>query len=217
MLHWTRRSTVGKGVRIAPLARVRDSHLEDGVRIGSGCVIAQARIGRRSYIGHNATVMAAAIGRFSSIAWNTTIIGLGSHPTDRLTTHPWPYLSAHGLTGHDDDAVERRPTSVGHDCWIGVGASVLAGATLGNGCIVAAGAVVTGPIDDYSIVGGIPARFLRYRFDERTRAFIAALAWWDWPDAQLRRVLPLFREPISDLSRLCALLAQHGIEAHDSR
>ena len=70
-----------------------------------------------------------------------------------------------------------------NDVWIGHGATIMAGVTLHNGCVVAADAVVTKDVPPYAIVGGNPARILRYRFDEETVAALQAIAWWDWPQA----------------------------------
>lgn len=70
-----------------------------------------------------------------------------------------------------------------NDVWIGHGATVMAGVTLHNGCVVAANTVVTKDIPPYAIVGGNPARILRYRFDEDTIGGLQKIAWWDWPPA----------------------------------
>jgi virginiamycin A acetyltransferase len=72
-------------------------------------------------------------------------------------------------------------TRIGNDVWIGQGARILPGAQIGDGVIVGAGAVVSGHVPDYHIVGGTPARTLRARFDETTRARLKAIAWWNWP------------------------------------
>ncbi len=71
-------------------------------------------------------------------------------------------------------------TIVGHDVWIGAGATILPGARIGNGVIIAAGSVVSGTIPDYAIVRGNPARTSRMRFDDDTIAALLDIAWWDW-------------------------------------
>lgn len=68
-----------------------------------------------------------------------------------------------------------------NDVWVGHGATIMAGVTLHNGCVVAANAVVTKDVPPYAIVGGNPAKILRYRFDEDTIAGLQKIAWWDWP------------------------------------
>jgi virginiamycin A acetyltransferase len=72
-------------------------------------------------------------------------------------------------------------TIIGHDVWIGTGATFLPGARLGSGVIVGAGAVVRGDVPPYAIVAGNPARVLRYRFDAQIVERILAVAWWTWP------------------------------------
>jgi hypothetical protein len=82
---------------------------------------------------------------------------------------------------------------IGHDVWIGHGAIVLPGRSIGTGAVVAAGAVVTKDVPAYTIVAGNPARPIRRRFPEDTSNRLVTLAWWDWDHAALRSALPDFR------------------------
>ncbi|CAM5498706.1 CatB-related O-acetyltransferase OS=Streptomyces tendae OX=1932 GN=GUR47_22110 PE=4 SV=1 [Streptomyces tendae] len=85
-------------------------------------------------------------------------------------------------------------TVVGNDVWFGNGATVMPGVRIGHGAIIATGAVVTGDVPDYGIVGGNPARLIRTRHAERDIARLLALAWWDWPVEQItehvRTIMP---------------------------
>jgi carbonic anhydrase/acetyltransferase-like protein (isoleucine patch superfamily) len=81
----------------------------------------------------------------------------------------------------------------GHDVWIGHGAIVLPGRNIGTGAVVAAGAVVTKDVPDYTVVGGNPARPIRRRFPEHVSEQLIALAWWDWSHDRLRTALADFR------------------------
>jgi len=76
-------------------------------------------------------------------------------------------------------------TVLGHDVWIGTGATVLPGARIGSGVIIGAGAVVTGSVPDYSIIAGNPARLIRRRFSDATIEKLLEIAWWDWPIEQI--------------------------------
>lgn len=80
---------------------------------------------------------------------------------------------------------------IGNDVWIGYDALIMPGVKVGNGAIIAARSVVTGDVPDYAIVGGNPARVIRYRFDDDTITRLGALAWWDWPVEQISRNLKL--------------------------
>ena len=68
---------------------------------------------------------------------------------------------------------------IGSDCWIGTGVFLVGGIVIGNGAVVLAGAVVTKDVPPYAIVGGVPARILRYRYDEETINFLLGIHWWD--------------------------------------
>jgi len=89
--------------------------------------------------------------------------------------------------------VSRGPITIGNDVWIGVGAILLPGVTIGDGAIVSAGAVVAGDVPPYAIVGGSPARVLRRRFDSDTIAAMLRIRWWDWSDdlvaARMRAIM----------------------------
>jgi hypothetical protein len=87
-----------------------------------------------------------------------------------------------------------QPVEVGHDVWIGHGATVLPDVTIGNGAVVAAGAVVTHDVEPYEIVGGVPARPIDRRFDPETAARIEATEWWDWDHEVLAKRLSAFRD-----------------------
>jgi acetyltransferase-like isoleucine patch superfamily enzyme len=198
MLHLVQRTRRGRNVRFGLLARVRDSDLGDAVRIGSGSIVIASTIGAFSYAGHHCTLLHVTIGRFCSISWQVSILGHGAHPMDRLSTHQFPYNPLFGFTANDGTDVERRDTTVGSDCWIGAGATILPGVRVGDGCVIGAGSIVTRDLEDFSIVVGSPARLVRRRFDEPTRALLREIRWWDWPADRVRRHLPLFESAPTD-------------------
>lgn len=110
-----------------------------------------------------------SIGSFCSIGPNVNI-GLLNHPTNYLLTHPILFDQYYGCPINNKVKNELKrvnpPVVIGHDVWIGVNATILSGVTIGNGAIIAAGAVVTKDTPPYAIVGGVPAKVLKYRFDE---------------------------------------------------
>lgn len=86
---------------------------------------------------------------------------------------------------------------IGNDVWIGCGVIVMPGVSIGDGAVVGAGAIVTKDVEPYSVVSGVPARLMRYRFDRETIETLESLDWWDWDDATLRSRISFFREPLS--------------------
>jgi acetyltransferase-like isoleucine patch superfamily enzyme len=155
---------------------------ETGVSIKEGAEVLQCKIGAYSYVSENSVVQNAEIGRFCSIA-RSVLIGLGEHPLmDNASTSPRFYSKPVSFTGKSelkDGFVENPPTTIGHDVWIGAGAFLKAGVHIGHGAVVAAGSVVTKDVPDYAIVGGIPAKVIRYRFDSDAIGRLLELEWWN--------------------------------------
>ena len=141
-----------------------------------GCIlIGPVAIGFRSYA-NDSLLRNATIGRFCSIGRRCSI-GAARHSLETFTTHS---IAAPA------DFVSDLPTVIGHDVWIGDNVIVLAGVTIGDGAVVAGGAVVTRDVPPYAIVGGVPARLLRDRFPPEQAARLAASRWWDYGDAAWR-------------------------------
>lgn len=121
------------------------------------------------------------IGSFCSIAQNVTVFGGGEHNVDWITTYPLRIAFGHVLAGKDGHPKTKGKTTVGSDVWVGYGAVILSGVTIGDGAVIGAGSVVTKDVPPYAIVAGNPARLIRYRFNEDTRAMLLQIAWWNWP------------------------------------
>lgn len=142
------------------------------------------------------------IGNYCSIARNVEIFLGGSHRMDWASTFPfvkfYPELNhlvqEFGLTNGD--------VIIGNDVWLGRDCKIMSGVTIGDGAVVAAGAIVTENIPPYAIVGGIPAKVIRYRFDEDTIHALLDSKWWDWPEAEIRKITPMLCT--TDLSNLIA-------------
>lgn len=128
------------------------------------------------------------IGRFCSIAAEIRfIMNGGNHPTDWLTTFPFPVFGNGWEEAMPDSWPDRGDTVVGNDVWIGYGVTVMPGVAIGDGAIVATKSVVTKDVPPYAIVGGNPAEIIRYRFEEEDRARLLELAWWDWDREKITR------------------------------
>jgi len=128
------------------------------------------------------------IGRFCSIAAETRfIMNGGNHATDWFTTFPFPVFGQGWEGAMPESWPHRGDTVVGHDVWIGYGATIMPGVSIGNGAIIATRAVVTKAVPDFAIVGGNPAEVIRYRFDETVRGALTEIAWWDWDAEKITR------------------------------
>ena len=120
-----------------------------------------------------------SLGRFCQIAQGVRFItASANHAMDGLTTFPFPVFDTAARIGYQPDT---RDTRIGHDVWIGYGATILPGARIGHGVIIGARTVVRGTVPDYAIVTGNPGRVTRFRFAEAEIAMLLDLAWWDWP------------------------------------
>lgn len=130
------------------------------------------------------------IGKFCSIAHGATfIMNGGNHRTDWFTNYPFP-IFGHGWEGAMPEAWPHKgDTRIGNDVWIGHGAAFMPGVHVGDGAIVASKAVVTKDVPPYSVVGGNPARVIRYRFDEATVDALLEVRWWDWDIERITRNL----------------------------
>lgn len=143
---------------------------------------------RVSQWGENARLK---IGNFCSIAENVHILLGGEHRSDWVTTYPfnvlWPKVAGH-IKGHPRT---KGDVIIGNDVWIATGAFILSGVTIGDGAVIAAHAVVTKDVPPYAIVGGNPAKIIRYRFDETTIQKLLEISWWDWPDEKIKGSIDL--------------------------
>ncbi len=126
------------------------------------------------------------VGAFCAIDNEARIHGGGEHVTSRAASFPLnAMLFDRGKRNAVDD-LDKGTTVIGNDVWVGKGATVLAGRTVGDGAVVGARAVVTKSVPPYAVVVGNPARIARYRFDSDIRERLLALRWWDWDDDQIR-------------------------------
>lgn len=151
-------------------------------------------IGDHTYVQKKATIFNAKIGKFCSIASGVSI-GPGIHKMDGVSTHPIFYLKNTPLKKKFSDKdlfLSSKTTIIGHDVWIGERAILIDGITIGTGAIIAAGSVVTKDVEPYSIVGGIPAKHIKYRFEESERGLFLASGWWDLPEDWLMSNYSLF-------------------------
>jgi acetyltransferase-like isoleucine patch superfamily enzyme len=136
------------------------------------------------------------IGNYSSVA-SEIMLG-GGHPADRLTTYPLRILFGMEGAGTDGFPAPSKDTVIGSDVYGGYGSTIMSGVTIGDGAILAAGALVTKDVEPYAIVGGNPAKVIRYRFSPEQIAGLLEIKWWDWPDEEIRAAVPLINGKDAD-------------------
>lgn len=181
---------INKNIEIGRHTRVRMAELEDYVRIGDFCNIQRGGVKSYSYLGDYCELPQTSIGKFCSIAGHVTLAA-GNHPMNYLSMSPYTYDTIYGsftnmkLYSNDfyytDDRC-RYLCEIGNDVWIGTGALLVCGSRalhIGNGAVIAAGAVVTKDVPPYAIVAGNPAKVMRYRFSDKLIEKLEKERWWD--------------------------------------
>jgi acetyltransferase-like isoleucine patch superfamily enzyme len=169
------------------------------VAILSGACLTQVHIGHCSYVSNDSKLVNVSVGNFCSIGPHVQI-GLRPHPS-RTFVSTYPAFYTDQNTGcpvsfredkiFDDSAPK---TTIGNDVWIGSSAIIPGGIQIGTGAIVAAGAVVVENVPPYSIVGGNPAKIIRYRFLEEQIKLLLSSEWWNRPIEEIRQTIDAFSD-----------------------
>ena len=147
------------------------------------------KVGRNTYCAKTVEVIhpATTIGSFCSISQNT-MIGPGEHPLNYLSTSPCFYMNMFGWRNRICNFNPANPCTIGNDVWIGYGVFIKEGITVGDGAVIGAGSVVVKDVPPYAIVGGAPAKIIKYRFNEQTIKKLLELKWWDLDDEIIQKI-----------------------------
>lgn len=184
-----------KSMTWVSLAAVQENCIIDKfTKIYPPCCLSNIEVGYGSYISQNSNISNTIIGKFCSIGPNL-VCGWGIHPLDSLSTSPMFYstLRQNGMTlTKDNKIVERKPIMIENDVFIGANVTVLDGVKIGNGAVIAAGAVVSNNIAPYAIAGGVPAKVIKYRFESDKIEKLLTIKWWDWDIEELPKVEQYF-------------------------
>ncbi|MCX6052189.1 MAG: CatB-related O-acetyltransferase [Campylobacterales bacterium] len=130
------------------------------------------------------------IGSYCSISSNVKIYLGGHHRTDWISTYPFPafFNSAKKI---QDFGGTNGDVEIGSDVWICSNVIILSGVKIGDGAVIANGALVTKDVSDYEIVGGNPAKHIRYRFDQQTIKLLQSIAWWKWEEDEILKIVDI--------------------------
>lgn len=194
---------------IAFSARVEYSQVSRKAKVWRGCNLQHASIDDYSYLGPNSRLIYGTVGKFCSIGGGS-IIGMGTHTLNHISTSSIFTAISNG-TGSKwtkkQTYEEHTPVTVGNDVWIGIHSMIMGGVTIGNGAVIGAGAVVTKDVPPYAIVGGVPAKIIKYRFSEDVIEKLEASKWWTLEDEILKKNIDLFQKPLKgdNLERLAEL------------
>ena len=120
-----------------------------------------------------------------------TIMLGGEHVPDRITTYPHRIMLNMDGAGEDGFPVHTGDTVIGSDVWTGYGSMLLSGVQIGDGALVAAGAMVYKYVPPYAVVGGNPAKIVKYRFSEEQIAALLDIRWWNWSEDEVRAAVPI--------------------------
>lgn len=195
------------------LTRAGEIICEDKVSINTKCVfegqnkiftkteLNNCYIGRGSYVSHDSFLSGVKIGRFCSIGPFVKTVN-GRHPTkDFVSTHPAFFSTAkqngttyvdHSKYAEHQFVEDHYGIVVGNDVWIGGNVTLLEGIRIGNGAIIAAGAVVNKDVEPYTIVGGVPAKVIKKRFDDQEIEKLQNVKWWNWENAKIATMADAF-------------------------
>ena len=194
-----------KGIHIDLRASVLDSTFEGENFVQKDCKLNNCHVGMFTYICRNATLSNCLIGKFCSLAPEVKNIG-GMHPTDKfVSTHPYFYKEKHfevntfvykNKFGEYKwiDKEKRIQNIIGNDVWIGTGATLMEGITVGDGAVIAANAHIIKDVPPYAIVGGNPAKIIRYRFTDEKIKQLLATRWWNMDKNTLMDCADMFED-----------------------
>ena len=150
---------------------------------------ANVSIGDYSYINKYSSAENCCIGKYCSISSGVYIAPF-EHCLEDISTHP-------AVSAHHKEASRQKPVNIGNDVLISLNAVILGGVTIGDGAVVAAGAVVTNDIKPYEIVGGVPAKHIGYRTSKSNIEVLKKIRWWDWSEKKIKAKSDFFLYSLS--------------------
>lgn len=172
---------------------INGTYFEGRNMVDKNSYLQKCRMGVCSYVSFDCHLDRVKIGRFCSIG-PRVCAGFSTHPTSQwVSTHPAFYMNLESILHYRifendlpkfnayKEVIPGFLSVIGNDVWIGADAKIMDGVTIGDGAIVAAGAIVTKNVPPYAIVGGVPAKIIKYRFTQTQIEALLKFKWWDKP------------------------------------
>ena len=206
-----------KKAKFAKTAIIDNSTKFEGSNfIGKKTVVLNSYMGFGTYISYESSINKCKIGRYTCIGPKVEIVA-GKHPTNFASMHPFFYTKSNQIgktfvgknkfAEHEYvDSDNKYYVEIGNDVWIGYGAKIMDGIHIGDGAVVAANAMVVKDVPPYAIVGGVPAKVLRYRFDDERIKKLLRIQWWKQEESTIRLYADLF----SDVDAMINTFTQNG-------
>ena len=173
---------------------IRNSSIHKSSAIGPNSNIVGCMMGKYSYCGPDCQIVNSEIGAFCSIS-DHVFIGGAEHPIDWLCTSPVFQNTQHSGPRKRFAKFclpETKKTVIGNDVWIGHGVTIKQGVVIGNGAVVGSNALVTKDVPPYAIVGGVPAKIIKYRFPQDVIDRLEEIRWWRLSDNEIYKRINLF-------------------------
>lgn len=171
-----------------------NSNIHNTSIVGSGSNVADVTLGKYSYCGYDCQIVNAIIGAFCSIS-DHVFVGGAEHPIDWLCMSPVfqdVYHSGPKKRFARFKHPKSKQTIIGNDVWIGHGVTIKQGVRIGNGAVLGSNALVTKDVPPYAIVGGVPAKIIKYRFSQDVIDRLEEIQWWNLSDEEISRIIDLF-------------------------
>lgn len=198
-------STLAGNNSVGDFSTLRDTLMDRYSSVQRYCDLLRCSVGKYTVIEKNAVLHDISIGSFCEISWHCSMGG-DNHNYKLPTVHHWYWNrqfgfedAAHTAGGTNFYAkLSAESCSIGNDVWVGSGVTVNRKVRVGDGAILASGCVVTKDVPPYAIVAGVPARIIKYRFDEPIRRRLLEVAWWNWPEEVLKANRHLFEKEVDE-------------------
>ncbi|MDM9632796.1 CatB-related O-acetyltransferase [Robiginitalea aurantiaca] len=186
---WDKDSSFTKYSRIGPFVRLLNSSIGKYTRISKGC-----------------SLVYCEVGKFCSLS-SKIQVGAGRHPLNYLSSNQIFY-NKNTLSNKWVKSIQYEqnlPVTIGNDVWIGTDCLIMGGVKIGDGAVIGAKALVTKDIPPYAIVGGVPAKIIKYRFSPEIIEKLLEIKWWDFSDEKISENIEIFRKPDISLEDLNAI------------